>query len=85
MKKAAALLLAGGLLASSGCGTIASLSGRDDPKLLGGMRYDIHYLDFDGPALGICGGWLPFVLDFPFCLPLDLLLLPVTLPWEIFR
>jgi len=85
MRKTATFFLAACLLLSAGCGTIASLTGRDDPKLMGGMRYDIHYVDFGGPALGICGGWLPFVLDFPFCLALDLLLLPVTLPWEIFR
>ena len=85
MKKAAAILPAAILLVSCGCGTIASLSGRDEPKLLGGMRYDLHYMDFDGPALGICGGWLPLVIDFPFCLALDVLFLPVTIPWEIFR
>ncbi len=73
------------VLLTAGCGTIASLTGPDDPKLIGGVRYDLRYLDFHGPALGICGGWLPLVLDLPFSFAFDLLLLPVTLPWEIFR
>jgi len=68
----------------NGCATIDSLgSSSSSSRTYGGVKGDLEGIDsFQGPAMGICGGWFLPLLDLPFSLVLDTALLPVTLVWD---
>lgn len=89
------LLLAGGLLALGGCSSVYDLAGGTDrgPRAFGGLRTwpEVVSDAFDIPRHG-CAAMDYLVLylwegmfDLPCSLVGDLALLPVTLPFEIFR
>lgn len=71
------------LLALAGCGTFGDLdgeNGRPSPHPFGGVRLDVHYIrggDCHHPGVF-------YVLDVPFSLALDLVLLPVSIPVALF-
>jgi uncharacterized protein YceK len=82
MKSVAALAL----LSLAGCGTIADASGGMDapfdgppPHVFGGVRVDVFMASQTSRTLG----WLHY-LDIPFSLPLDVVLLPVSIPLSLF-
>lgn len=81
---ALALPLAG----TAGCGTVTSrLESNDlDSTLYGGTRFDARFIGSYRSASRSCAGWIYFALapallvDLPFSLAADTLLLPLTLP-----
>jgi uncharacterized protein YceK len=68
-----------GVLLFGGCGTIINLS--DEPKIYGGLRYDVTQV---GMGLRRCepGCWM--IPDVPFSLVLDTVVLPFTVVHQLF-
>lgn len=63
------------LTATTGCGTIAATKFEYGPRIYGGTRYDVADLAVEGFPLGtLCG-----LLDFPFSVAADTLMLPYTI------
>jgi uncharacterized protein YceK len=75
-------------LCTSGCGTIGDLIGdrpwvlgSSGPHVLGGVRIDIH--DIGHPSwFAVFHPWI-YILDLPFSLAVDGVLLPFTLVYQI--
>ena len=88
------LLLAAVLLLGTGCSTIGALSERGDhPWLFAGTGRNVDLFAQPGPTIQdgelVGNPYLPYqqlaaVCDFPWSLALDLVLLPFTIPLEIF-
>lgn len=54
----------------------------EDPKIFGGVRFDVEVVSADLDGLWI--GWIGLI-DMPLSLGLDVALLPVSVVWEIIR
>jgi len=68
-----------GLLLLGGCGTIGNLA--NDPRIYGGVRYDVGELGNTGP----CSSGIVACFDLPFSVALDTAVLPFTLIYELLR
>jgi uncharacterized protein YceK len=70
------------LLPFAGCGTLEDLGGNiGGPRVFGGVRRDWHYIrggDRAWPVIGVF-----WVIDVPLSLPLDVALLPLTIPLSL--
>lgn len=82
-------LLALGLLALAGCGTVAdtAFSARSrspGPHVFGGVRYDWKMAN--GGLCCVMSAFEPcFLIDLPLSAALDVALLPVTVPISLWR
>lgn len=84
------LLLGCAGMASLGCVTIASLATRDfgEPLVYSGTRTDFRILTTPPHPHNPVGGWPTMtvvIIDLPFSLVLDTLLLPVTGSWAVYE
>ena len=84
------LILLAGVVCLGGCATVNDLLvlkrgplPGPSPHVFGGARTNLHELEYRGS-----GSTLPTVIcfaDLLLCLPLDAVLLPITVPIELFR
>ena len=73
--------LAAFCLVLAGCGTLEDLTTRPGPRVFGGLRTDWRYMsgtDRNWPIIGVF-----WVFDVPLSLPLDVVLLPLTIPLSL--
>lgn len=71
-------------LSSVGCGSLGDLLSRENGQnIYGGVRWDVKMID--QPEHGGNFQRVFCILDFPFSLGMDTVLLPVTLLFAIFR
>jgi len=79
MRRALVLMLFMSVL--TGCGTVASLGSDDANKVYGGVRFDgaMIGLTSNEDAAELEGMWIIGLLDFPFSLVADTVVLPFTL------
>jgi len=70
----------------TGCKTlIQSVLSGDGPAVFGGLRFHASEIDFHAPLEDVIGVGFLALVDGPLCLGLDLLLLPISIPWEVLQ